>query len=115
MGYYTDYKLEYKGDLDQETLFARLTAVSGYGHWPVIIIRSEYGHWYDDLTLPGVKWYEHEHHMKIISQEYPDILFILNGEGEESGDIWRKYFKNGLMNYDRAELSFPEFDESQLE
>jgi hypothetical protein len=102
MGYYTDYKLEYKGDLDQETLVARLSEVSGYG-------------WGDDLTLPDVKWYEHDHHMEVISQEYPDILFILNGEGEESGDIWRKYFKNGLAKYDRAELSFPEFDESQLE
>jgi hypothetical protein len=102
MGYYTDYKLEYKGDLDQETLITKLEEVSGY-------------RWWDNyLTLPDVKWYEHDHHMEVISREYPDILFILTGEGEESGDVWRKYFKNGLSKYDRAELSFPEFDESQL-
>jgi hypothetical protein len=92
MGYYTDYKLEYKGDLDQETLITKLEEVSGY-------------RWWDNyLTLPDVKWYEHDHHMEVISREYPDILFILTGEGEESGDVWRKYFKTVSRNM--IELNF---------
>lgn len=31
------------------------------------------------------KWYEHEEDMKFLSQQFPDILFTLHGEGEENG------------------------------
>jgi hypothetical protein len=102
MGYYTSFTLKYTGDLDRQTLVTELEKITPYT-------------WYDDLILPDVKWYDYQTHMKLISKKYPDILFILDGEGEESGDIWRQYFKNGLSKFDRAELSFPEFDESQLE
>lgn len=40
------------------------------------------------------KWYDHEADMIQMSREFPDILFELTGEGEEAGDLWRKYFKN---------------------
>ncbi len=60
------------------------------------------------------KWYEHEEHMKAISKEYPDVIFQLNGEGEESGDVWIKYFVNGKMQKAAAKITFDEFDEKKL-
>lgn len=43
------------------------------------------------------KWYDHEDHMNLLSAEFPDWTFVLNGEGEEQGDVWRKRFCNGEM------------------
>ena len=63
---------------------------------------------------PNCKWYDHEKDMKLLSQIYPETTFLLEGEGEESGDIWRKYFKNGKMQVCKAEIVFPAFDESKL-
>lgn len=61
------------------------------------------------------KWYENEDEMLELSQEFPDVLFKLHGEGEESGDIWDKYFMNGKMQYCPAEIHIPEFDRNKLE
>ena len=60
------------------------------------------------------KWYIHEQDMKELSKIYPETTFLLEGEGEDSEDIWRKYFKNGKMQVCKAEIVFPAFDESKL-
>lgn len=61
------------------------------------------------------KWYNHEKFMKRFSEQYPNILFILSGYGEDVLDIWKKYFKNGKMQHVVAKLSFDEYDETKLE
>ena len=60
------------------------------------------------------KWYGHEEDMKQYSFRYPDTIFELSGEGEESGDIWKKYYKNGKVQVCKAIITFDEFDESKL-
>ena len=60
------------------------------------------------------KWYYHEVHMRKISLQYPDVIFELKGEGEESGDIWVKYFVNGKMQVCNATIVFEPFDEKKL-
>ena len=60
------------------------------------------------------KWYQHEDDMKRFSKLYPHILFELSGEGEESGDIWKKYFLNGKMQTCNVKMEFEPFDESKL-
>jgi hypothetical protein len=68
----------------------------------------------DGDTVDSCKWYEHEEEIIEFSKLYPDVLFTLNGEGEESGDIWTKYFLNGKMQYERATIVINPFDPTKL-
>jgi hypothetical protein len=54
------------------------------------------------------KWYNHEEDMKSCSKQFPTTVFTLSGTGEESGDIWKKYFKNGEMQVAKANITFEE-------
>ena len=102
MGYSTKYTLSFfKGFEDEVEVNENLSSISGYD------LDFFYGE-------PDCKWYDHEKHMKLLSQIYPETTFLLEGEGEESGDIWRKYFKNGKMQVCKAKIVFPAFDESKL-
>lgn len=101
MGYYTDYELTVTGDIDHDQLLDTLSEITGYT-------------WDNDLTLSDVKWYDYKGHMKIISTMFPDVVFTLHGDGEENGDIWQQYFKNGKSQYAKAEITFEKFDEFKL-
>jgi hypothetical protein len=60
------------------------------------------------------KWYDHEKHIKSFSIIHPDVLFVLEGDGEESRDIWVKYFQNGKMQSCKAKITFDEFNPEKL-
>ena len=101
MGYYTTYTLRTtRGCDNQEEIEEKLQEISGYS--------IKFG-WDDPY-----KWYTHEQDMKELSKIYPETTFLLEGQGEESEDIWRKYFKNGKMQVCKAKIVFPAFDESKL-
>jgi len=51
------------------------------------------------------KWYDHPDHMKILSEKFSNIGFILSGEGEEAGDMWIKYYLDGVC----TEYKMPEW------
>lgn len=98
MGYYTHYSVSidgYTGDKDPEEFVGEETA---------------YGNPFEDEC----KWYDHEEDMKKISEKYPDMVFHLHGEGEESGDLWDKHFKNGKMQKCRAKIVIEPYNESKL-
>ena len=61
------------------------------------------------------KWYSHEDDMKKISKKFIGYLFTLEGEGEESGDVWKKYYLNGKCQIAKAKISIAPFDKSKLE
>lgn len=71
----------------------------------------------DEVGEPveSVKWYEHEEDMLNLSIQFPNVIFILKGEGEEAGDIWYKYFKDGKLQQAPGKITFDEYDESKLE
>jgi len=100
MGYHTRYSLEVIQDeytfIDHE---AGIGQASGYG--------NPFG---DEC-----KWCNHDKHMLEYSLDHPNVLFKLSGEGEEAGDLWIKYYKNGKMQECRAAITYPPFDESKLE
>lgn len=69
----------------------------------------------DGTTNEETSWYEHEDDLKLFSKKYPSIVFELNGTGEETFDIWTKYFKNGRMQFCPIITSFDPYDEDKLE
>lgn len=107
MGYYTHYELEvHEGNLSINEI---LTSDEASGFAGLDYAIDENGE-----TQESVKWYDHEADMHFLSKEFPDIVFKLTGEGEEAGDIWRKYFKNGRMQECRAVITFESYDERKL-
>ena len=69
---------------------------------------------YEINTEEPRKWYDFKRDMKNFSLKYKDVLFKTYGEGEENGDIWYRYFKNGKMQECFAKVVFEVYDESKL-
>ena len=61
------------------------------------------------------KWYNHDTEMLDLSKKFPNVIFKLHGEGEETGDIWDTYYKNGKMQHCQAEMVIAPYDESKLQ
>jgi len=99
MGYYTGYSLEIiKGRQDLISQFREECGDAAYA--------------IDDAGEQEeiCKWYRHEEDLKKFSAAHDDALFKLSGEGEESGDIWIKYFKGGKVQTCKARIYFDEFN-----
>ena len=86
MGYYTNYKITvFEGNREvTEFDYPNFSELELYGG--SISIQDLV-----DDTADSCKWYDHEEEMIIYSKKFPDLLFVLDGDGEESGDIWRKF------------------------
>jgi hypothetical protein len=101
MGYYTRHTLEiiegndYVTDYEQE-----------------IGELSEYG---SSTFNDEIKWYNHENDMLQYSKKHPNTIFKIIGEGEENGDMWHEYYKNGNMQRIQGKIVFDDFDRTRLE
>lgn len=124
MGYYTRFTLEITPEyvytevplvkvlkanvqLVDEDKDVMVTAAVNIRENVIEILEAGYG---KGLFEDTCKWYEHEEDMKKVSSNYPDVIFTLEGEGEEAGDMWKKYFMNGKMQSCKAVITYPEFD-----
>jgi len=104
MGYYTRHELEIiKGNTDLIAEFVEENENAAYAI-------DEYGD-----SLDSCKWYDHEKDMREFSLKHPSTLFKLSGEGEQSGDVWHEYYRNGKMQRCKARLVFDDFDDSKLQ
>ncbi|MBQ4817633.1 hypothetical protein IHP72_15365 [Bacillus pumilus] len=103
MGYYTQYEVEMDKDAELVREYVNEN-FDGNG-----CLTAVFNGWDDEL-----KWYGHEVDMRSVSRQFPDVLITLTGEGEESGDMWRKYFKGGKMQECRAKITFDDYDEEEL-
>lgn len=108
MGYYTTYKLQIH---NPEKMPANKNVIKEFVETTEFV-----EHYLDEEgnNLDTAKWYEHETDLKAFSKKYPEIIFKLSGEGEESGDIWSKYFQNGKMQDCRAKVVTPGFNPNKL-
>lgn len=61
-------------------------------------------------------WYmsEHDEPMRKLSAEFPFVLFTLEGRGQDSGDIWKKYYLGGRVHYAKAKIVIEDFDPAKL-
>ena len=58
------------------------------------------------ISYDSMKWYECEDDMKKLSKEFPDMVFEISADGEESDDFWMEYFLNGDAYYCRGRVVF---------
>ena len=71
--------------------------------------------WESALQGEGVKWYDRESDMRKVSTRFPEAVFTLRGEGEDPGDQWVEYYKNGKLQVEeRPEWNPPPFDPAKL-
>lgn len=49
---------------------------------------------YQSWSMSG-KWYDHEDNMKEVSEKFPDVVFKLEGLGEDQDRTWCTYYWNG--------------------
>ncbi|HBU90253.1 MAG TPA: hypothetical protein DEB53_03445 [Bacillus pumilus] len=103
MGYYTQYEVEMDKDAELVREYVNEN-FDGNGN-----LTAVFNGWDDEL-----KWYGHEVDMRAVSRQFPDVLITLTGEGEDSGDMWRKYFKGGKMQECPAKITFDDYDEKEL-
>jgi hypothetical protein len=110
MGYYTNYELvAMRGEVD-DNFITELRALTGYDEFFGYASTGEF-------YVNDVKWYKYNEHMIEISQRYPNLVFRLRGNGEEAGDIWQTFYKNGKRQHWKLPLDviYPEYDENLLE
>lgn len=112
MSYKTDYVLEVQG-IDQQTFDAIdkvLAEINGDMEPADPYPTDTDFHW----NGPGLSWYDHEEDMVKLSQQFPDILFILSGNGENAGNLWKAYFLGGLIQRAPAQIVYDDFDKDKL-
>lgn len=103
MGYYTSHELKVlSGNSDLITQFREENDSAKYA------LDSQGG------TSESCKWYDSDTDLMEFSKKHPAELFELSGEGEESGDLWKLYVKNGKSKKVKAVITYPEFNESDL-
>jgi len=103
MGYYTRYTLEIING--SEDLIEEFRNQNDSARYAI----DEFGN-----TIQECKWYSSNDELIKFSLNHPDVLFKLSGEGEESGDIWDLYVKNGKSQLCVAEIVRPPFDPEKL-
>ena len=104
MGYYTYYTMgahdtKTNAPVNEElekTICERLYAISKGA-----IFEAET---FEECLDDSLKWYDHFEDMLSLSVEFPDVVFILEGEGEERDDNWRLFVQNGMWEEVRARI-----------
>jgi hypothetical protein len=108
MSYHSDFVINTLPGLDPDTICDYLNDLNQYDFLEVAgcgVVQS----------IDKVFWIDFPEDMSCLSEIFPEILFIVDRSGEETGDIERCYFKRGMMQCSDATISFEDFDESKLE
>lgn len=109
MNYYTSYKLEIRDEITfakAEEILENLNKKIG---WEIFILEaededinpSEIDYW--DVYTIDATWYDWGKDMLELSKEFPDVLFGLEGRGEERRDWWYALFKDGTTTTNYCE------------
>ena len=109
MGYYTAYTMRAEGAVNEDVARQINKTLE---EKEIIGYALDLGHYFDkgkfinwDYTN-STKWYNHEEDMLEISRQFPDVTFVLYGEGENQGDMWKEYFCDGTAELCTAEIVF---------
>lgn len=87
MGYYTNYDLS----RNSEEVIEAIEEMAG------------------ESLEDSTKWYDSREHMKAVSLKFPGVMLHVKGMGEENGDIWQAFYKDGRECYQKAQITFPDY------
>lgn len=110
MGYYTYFEITIPAKADIDNIMDKLTALSNYAF-------DKTGSTAKTKTFATVdtcKWYNHEADMINLSEMFPKILFQVDGDGEESDDVWRTYYLNGKSQSVEVKLTYGKVNMKKL-
>lgn len=123
MGYYTNYSLQIECDVagillgdHAESEIARYISEQEPNNELQVFLGDD-GSGVLELkrgATHSMKWYSHDIDMRRLSRKFPDVLFRLQGQGEEYSDVWRKYYFNGMMQLCSPKISYDPFDPEKL-
>lgn len=110
MGYYTSYNLSvfrysetvFWEDLPWKDLNAAVASIDS----------GIFEAWAEGEWGCNAKWYSQDADMWKLSVQFPDILFLLHGDGEDSDDVWDEYWQNGCMQH--CHMKMPPYDEMKM-
>lgn len=68
----------------------------------------------DGGCMQACKWYDFDEDMARYSTYFPDVVFELDGVGEESDDQWKAYFHDGKMQKVMATITYEPFNPEKL-
>lgn len=102
MSYYTCYKLEIRDEITFAKAKEILESLNKKINWEIFFLEAEDGDidppetdYWDVSTVGEAKWYDWGKDMLELSKEFPDVLFGLEGRGEDQQDWWYALFKDG--------------------
>lgn len=110
MGYYTWYTADVKNSdsvslkRQREASLYLANLLECSEHEKKLILEADYP--FGWLSYDSMKWYNWERDMTNLSEHFPEIEFVLYGEGEERDDTWRAFFKNGKCILQRAHIYY---------
>ena len=105
MEYLTNYKVSFihfgKNEMPKEVdVVNALNSINPYD----FEIEEDESPLLEDFFEEPIKWYDHVEDMIKLSKVFPETLFILDGWGEELGDVWRELYMDEERV--RADLMF---------
>lgn len=110
MGYYSDFDIcvsskQFTADEINEIIERQKETNDACANFAYLDYCRGGESWYGNL-----KWYSCEENMQEISKMFPDAIFIVEVSGEEHGDFWKLYAKNGRTQVCRGEIIYDECD-----
>jgi len=109
MGYNTRFKAGVSGEGPVlERFYRDAENDKRFGDYDVPL--SDFNSQYYVFDGKECKWYSWNDDLKGLSKEYPNLLFTLEGEGEEPGDLWKAWARNGKSVTVDAKITYPEPD-----
>lgn len=104
MGYHTCFILTYddpnstiSDDAGHRNVWTRMFEISGIDPDQLENCKEDNGY----ISFDDIKWYSYENDMKKLSLEYPQLIFNVYGEGEDSNDRWEARYENGISKVTR--------------
>lgn len=103
MSYYSNFKISTIGEAELST--EDLLNIFDKHIAPEFVISDEQK---DKIeTQEDIQFREWEFFMKQLSNRYSQTLFLIEGHGEERGDIWRAFVRKGEIFYQKAIITYP--------